>query len=76
MADALEMTDDRHACFTLYAFDQAFSAARHDHIDTVRHLGKHVAHRGAIRRGNELDAAVRQARGVESLFEAGVDRAT
>jgi len=67
------MTDDRDPGFGLYARHQALAAARHQHVDELLHAGKHLAHRGAIGGGNQLDGARRQARRLESFDEAGVD---
>ena len=39
VAVALEMADHRHARFLLHALDQTLAAARHDHVDVIRHAG-------------------------------------
>ena len=73
VADALEMSDHRHARLLLHALDQIPAAARHDHVDVVRHLGEHVAHRRAIDGRHPLDAPGRQAGDAQALLQTGVD---
>ena len=62
VAVAFEVPDHRHARFLLHPRHQALAAARHDHVDVVRHAREHVADRGAIGGRHQLDAGVRQAR--------------
>ena len=73
VANALEMPDHRHPRFLLHARNQTLSAARHDDIDAVGHVGEHMAHRRAIRGRHQLNARWRQSRRDESLLQTGVD---
>ena len=52
--DAFEVGKDRHPRFALHQTDQPLAAARDDHINRVGH-GQHLAHRGAVARGHQLD---------------------
>jgi hypothetical protein len=40
MADAFEMTEDRHTGFLLHARDKAFAATRHDEVERAFQPGK------------------------------------
>ena len=72
--DAFEMGEDRHARLGLHPRDQAFAAARHDHVDGAVEAGQHGADGGAVAGGNELDARLGQARFLEPGGEAGMDQ--
>ncbi len=75
VAVAVEVADDRHARFFLYALDQALSAARDDDVDVLRHARKHVAHRCAIRRRDELNARLREPSRTQARKQSRMDRA-
>src|SRR5690606_33778783 len=74
VADALEMGEDRHARFVLYALDQRAPAARHDHVYVAAEALQHLANGGAVGGGHQLDRILGQAGGFEPLDQAGVDR--
>ena len=57
----------------LHPRNQALAAARHDHVDAVRHVGEHVAHRRPIRGRHPLDAGRRQTGALQPLLQAGMD---
>ena len=67
VADALEVTDHRHARFLLHARDEALAAARHDarRSQPVR-PHEHQADRRAVGRRHELDARFGQSRGAQA----------
>ena len=73
VAVALEMLEHRHAAFAITRSISALAAARHDHVDRFGHA-QHHAHRGAIGGRHHLHRVDRQARGCQSLVQAGDDR--
>ena len=48
MHDAFEMRENRHPRLGLDARNEAFAAARHDHIEIAVKPAEHFADRGAI----------------------------
>ena len=76
MTHAFEMSDDRHTRFLLHARHETLAAARHDHVDVIRHRRQQVADGRAIGGRHELDAGGRQAGSEQPFDEAGVDGAT
>src|SRR5690606_16411299 len=68
-----QMADDGNASFTLHTLHQALSAARHDDVDVLRHVGEHVAHRSTILSGHQLDDARRQTCRTQPLHQTLVD---
>ena len=60
VTDAFEMREHRHARLLLHAGDEAFAAARHDHVDGAAEPGEHESDRLALHRRHELDRCLRQ----------------
>ncbi len=60
-APAFEMGENRHARFRLHTGDEAFSAARHDHVDIAGKAGQHLADGGAVGGRHDLDGVFGQA---------------
>ncbi len=73
VADAFEMREHRNARLLLHALDEAFSAARHDHVDGAAKPFKEIADRVAICCRDELNGCLGQPRSLQPLDEAGVD---
>ncbi len=69
MTHAFEMGEDRDARLGLHARDQAFAAARHQHVDVAVEASEHHADGGTVARGNELNGGFRQAGGAQALGE-------
>ena len=69
-----QMPDHRHTRLLLHARNQALAAARHQHIDAVRHVGQHMAHRRPIRGGHQLNAVSRQPCGLQALLQTAMNR--
>jgi hypothetical protein len=59
MAVAIQVFDHGHFRIAADALNQAFAAARNDHVHKLRHRNQ-LPHRFAIRRGHELHAVFRQ----------------
>ena len=60
VTDAFEMREHRHPRLLLHAGDEAFAAARHDHVDSAAEPGKHESHSLALHRRHELDRCLGQ----------------
>jgi hypothetical protein len=69
------MRKHRHPRFRLDARDEAFSPARHDHVDAAVQSGEQQAHRGAIARRYQRDGSFGQPCLAKPLNQAVVDRA-
>ena len=72
--DAFQMREHRHPCFGFDARDEAFAAARHDHIDAAVQSAQQQAHRGAVTGRHQRDGSLRQIGLAQSLHQAAVDR--
>ena len=59
VTDALKMSEYGHACFVLYASDQALAAARYDDIQRPAEPAQHFADGCAVRRWHQLNAGLR-----------------
>ena len=75
MADAFEMREHGDARFRLHAGDQAFAAARNDHVEFSVEPGQHQADRGAVAGGDKLDDGGGQSGLAQALFDGGMDGA-
>ena len=60
VAHAFKVREYRHARFGLNARDQAFAAARHDHVEIAVEPGQHHANGRAVAGRDELDGSLRQ----------------
>src|SRR5258708_18571730 len=69
MANTFKMSDHRHPRFALHARNQTLAAARHDDVDTVGHIGQHMADRRAIRGRHQLNASGWEFRRDESFLK-------
>ena len=74
MHDALEMGEHRDPRLALHPVDQALSAAGHDDVERAVQAAQHLADRLARGEGRARDRGLRQARGLEAVGEAGMDR--
>ncbi len=74
MDDAFEMGEDRHPRLLLHAGDQPLAATRHDHVEIAVEPGQHLAHRGTVAGGDDLDRLGRQAGFAQAFDEAAMDR--
>ena len=73
MADAFEMSEDRHPRLGLHPRDQAFAAARNDDVERAAKPLQHLADGGAVGGRHQLDGVFRQAGGLQALDQAGMD---
>ena len=73
MADAFEMGEDRHPRLALHAPDQAFAAARNDHVEIAVEAVQHLADGGAVGGRHQLDGIFRQAGRLQPFDQAGMD---
>ena len=74
MHDAFEMGEHRHARLTLNPLDQAFSPARHDHVERAAEALQHLADRLAGGEGRACNRSLRQTGFLQARDQAGVDR--
>ena len=73
VAHAVQVLDHRDARLALQALDQAFAAARHDHVDVILH-GDQLADGGAVGGLDHLHRGFGQARRLEAFVHARGDR--
>ena len=69
------MREYRHARLGLDARDEAFAAARHDHVDAAVQSAQQEPDRRTVARRHQRDRGFRQSRLAQSLRQALMDRA-
>ena len=74
VANPLEVPNHRNARLPLHPLDQLAATARHDDVDVLGHIGKHVADRRTVAGRHQLDGRRGQTGLYQSLYQALVNR--
>ena len=73
MADAFQMSKDRHARLRLDPRDQTLAAARHDHVDCAVEAREHHPHGGTIATRHQRDRSLGQRGRLHSFDQCGMN---